>query len=334
MFELFLEDGDLLENVEMMRLIEKEDIITEASIAGMKITKENLQDEKYVKELINKIKNNKHPVRDLINMFLLVVGVISIVSIVAIPVGILIIVLADKIKSSNQINKNDLEKLDKNFDKVIKEFEKSLNKEKDVNKKKDLENIIDQLKHNKESIYNLEKAKQILDSIDRSKYNKNGDIKLGSISIDCIIGDILSYNDKSAFDAIKSYSEDKSKLFKNNNTNGSFEYIEQFAANGITSQSEFTKFINNKTLIKGTQFGMGDYDENSDVYKLRNKRFVVIFDDVHDQVILYSVEDKCCYYWVTDDYDYIKKISVQQLLEASKTAYNDLMKVIKEYEKK
>ena len=95
MYNLFLEECDLLESVELANLL-NEEVITEASIAGMKITKENLQDEKFVRELTKKIKNykydknNKNEVKKFVDTLLVIIMFISAITIVLLPITFLL----------------------------------------------------------------------------------------------------------------------------------------------------------------------------------------------------------------------------------------------------
>lgn len=53
----------------------------------------------------------------------------------------------------------------------------------------------------------------------------------------------------------------------------------------------------------------------------------MIYTEQDYLAIIYSYDDDCCYYWGWDDNNYIEKISASDLLKASKTSYDDLMKI-------
>lgn len=107
---------DLLEMSNIMELFPQE-VVNEMSIAGMKITKENLQDEDFVKELVKKIKRQKEKEPGkIINNIALVMSLISLISmltIVGIPIGLLLLLLSSELLSANtKTNEKDLSKLD------------------------------------------------------------------------------------------------------------------------------------------------------------------------------------------------------------------------------
>ena len=149
MFNLFLEDGDLLEAVEIMNLL-NEEVIIETTIAGMKVDKEKLEDEKYVKELIKKIKEenkNQNPksARNKISGLLALISMISMITIVGIPIGALLLVISFVIMEKDHTDK-DLEKLDDCIEKTIKKLKQRMK----VSKNKDEYNeIINKLEDNK-----------------------------------------------------------------------------------------------------------------------------------------------------------------------------------------
>ncbi len=329
---MFLEDMDLLEAVDLNILI-REEVVNEASIAGLKVTKEKLQDEDFVKDLVKKIRDNDHKTYRDFTMLLLIVGVISTLTVVGAPIGILLIVIASKLKSSNELNEKDLKKLDDCFEKTIDKLRTKLSKTKDESKKKELKDVIKQLENNRERIYEKKEKAEIEERfkklIDHSKYTDNG-IKVGNTQVVCQFIDMgcpVEYAEKH-----KSVDNLKSE-FKMNKL--PFNKIEQFYANGIKTQDDLENLIKSKgKLYDGYELMGRDDSYGPTVTKyLKNKQVCVILTDVHDTTIVYSSDDKCCYDWIAEETNEITKISVKEFLQASKTAYEDLAKIIKEFKK-
>lgn len=334
MNNLFLDDIDLLEAVDMSILLQEE-VINEATIASMKVTKEKLEDEDYVKELVKKIKENKHDLRNNTIKTMFIVGVISTLTIVGAPIGILLMVIASNIKSGNEINQKDLEKLDDCFEKTIDKLKNKLNKTKDESKRKELSRVIEQLEENRERIYER-KAKAEIDErlkkvVDFSKYGDHG-IKVGKSEIICVFTD----GEEDPVKYANTFNSEKEIQDKFKTNKFPFDKIEQFYANGIKIEADLIKLINSKGKPGNGFQLMGNSDDSygPTVTKyLKDKQVEVILTDVHDTCIIYSLDDKCCYDWVGEETDVITKISVNDFLKASKTAYEDLVKIYKEFKK-
>ena len=333
-YDLFLEDGDLLDIVEIQKSLIIQDVVNEATIAGMKITKENLEDEKFVKELIKKIKSQKYDTRDKINMLMMVIGFISVISIVLLPVGLLLLAISSVIKTSSEVNEKDLKKLDECFEKTINKLEKQRSKAKNQD---EYDSLIQKLKNNRKNIYNNEKkdeSKQKFWSIvNKSKYVENG-IKLGKTHLFCEVLDLehIFSVEKDEYDDIVSDIEANLKVNKNDD----FTQIEHLYANNVKSHSDLIKYLKNKQIYDQTNgkddLAVNEYGPGVQKY-LKNKKISIVID-LHDNFILYSHDDDCCYLWYAESNDDIEKISTQELLNASKIAYEDLYKVLKAYNKK
>lgn len=155
MFDLFLEDGDLLEAVEMDMIL-NESYIEE----GVKIDKSRLNDIEYVKSVIKEIKHDKNK-KEMIATALMFFGAFSVMTIIGIPVGILIILLAERVLSNlDKVELKDLEKVKKTTEKAISDLTKQYNSSTDKNEKKELKDTINKLeKTNKEIIKAMDKIK-------------------------------------------------------------------------------------------------------------------------------------------------------------------------------
>ena len=330
-----LDDIDLLEAIEFDLLMQEEDVITEASMYGMKINKENLEDEKFVKELVKKIREDEHILTKNIALTLFIIGAISSLTVVGLPIGILLLVIASKIKSPYELTEKDLKKLDNCFEKTINKLKNKLDKTKEESKKKELSDLIDKLENNRERIYERKAKAEIDARIDKvvnfSKYGKFG-IKVGGTEIICDYEDTISDIVKGKY---KSEEEIKAS-FKA--TKLPFNRIEQFYANGIKSHNDFIKLVKEKgKAANGISFMGGKGYEDSygkTVIKcLKDKQIVDILSDVHDTTILYSYDDDCCYDWIAEEDNNITKLSVNEFLQASKSVYEDYIKVFKEFNK-
>lgn len=339
MYNLFLEEADLLEAVEIVNLL-NEEVITETSIAGMRITKENLQDEKFVKELIKEIKNYKvdkkdpSSVRKFFNGLFCIIMLISAMSIVLLPVVFLIGAITSRFTAEAKSEK-DLKKLDDCIDKTIKKLENQKSRSKEKEKYDD---AINRLKSNRELIYNRSKALSVINVVDNSKYDDRGCIKVGNISLATLAGGLSEKNVTWLDNHLKNLKKYINKWNKEDFSFSNFGYIEQLAYYNIDN-NKFLKLIDessNKGNASSDMFDDWEDDYLNNKYKkLVNKTLTYVYTEEYHHItyILYCHEDKCCYA-VNLDYESVDKITVQQLLQASKIAYNDMLKLIKEYDKK
>lgn len=324
-YKFFLEDGDLLEQVELYEML-NQDIITEMKLAGVKITKEKLQDEEFVKELTNKIRNNRHIIRDGISMIMELIGFISMISVVGAPIGLLLLAISNMIKSGYDINQQDLKKLDKCFDKTISKLKSKLSKTKNEDEKDELKDIIKKLEENKKSI--SDNSSKIEKIIDMSNYDDEDNLKIGNTSLYTNVSFLLTMSDwaiPKQLDKIKNDLKPRSNI-------KIFNDIEDLAINGITTEKELLKFVDNETSKTNFDNQLKDYGP-SVTKSLKGKNFYVLIDTPHDTEILYCYDDNCCYIWVYDADDIIHKVSNSEVLKKSKIAYDDIIKIIKEYEK-
>lgn len=322
-YELFLEGTDLLEVVEFYSLF-NEEAVTEASIAGMKITKENLEDEKFVKELISKIRSNPHKFRTNINGLLAIVGLISLITIVLAPIGILLLVITSMIKSGDQINEKTLKTLDDCFVKTIDKLKKKSEKTKDDTKKKELESIIKRLEENQEFIYNASEEERIRKLVDMSNY-KNYGIKVGNGYLPAEISGYLIAPKGKLYQFCKTttVNDIKEDLKVERNI---IRYIEQLYMSNIKTRSDLLKYIKNRNTYNGNTLAIDEYSSRVKKY-LGNKTLSTIID-MEENVVVYSHEDDCCYIWWAEEDDNIVKVTIEELLKASKIAYEDLVKII------
>lgn len=344
MHNLFLEDGDLLESVEIMSLL-NEEVITETTISGLKVTKENLQDEKFVKDLIKKIKDYKvdkkdpNEVQKFFNLLFGILMIIMTMTIVLIPVVLLISVITLRIADHAHIkSQKELQKLDDCLEKTIKKLEKQKQKAKN---KEEYDDAIAKLKSNRELIYNRSKVLSVVDIIDSSKYDDIGRIKIGNTMIETIVGDIVKNQNIAHLDNKLKQLKSLIDTWDSNKFDiRSIYHIEQLAHHNIDNQ-KFIKLIeSNPAKGRGGELfdGWDDGFTNNEYRKydkIVNKTLTHLYQTDSSQItyILYCHEDKCCYAvnfgWLTLD-----TITISQLLQASKQAYTDLEKLIKEYDKK
>ena len=195
MFDLFLDDGDLLEAVEMDMIL-NESYIEE----GVKIDKSRLNDIEYVKSVIKEIKHDKNK-KEMIATALMFFGAFSVMTIIGIPVGILIILLAERLLSNlDKVELKDLENVKKTTEKAISDLTKQYNSSTDKNEKKELKDTINKLeKTNKEIIKAMDKIKN------PSKYKtKNKD---AVESLDICVGKLKELLSKPKYSDLKNAIE-------------------------------------------------------------------------------------------------------------------------------
>ena len=331
-FGLFLENGDLLEEVELSLEIEDDGIINEATFAGMKVTKENLQDEEFVKELTKKIRSEKHKLRDNIIGVIGILGMISFITIIGAPIGLLLIALTTVIKNGDQINEKHLKQLDDTYEKTIEKLKKKESKTKDKDEKDELNKVIKQLEETRKFIYNQYEEEQIKKLVDSSKYSDRG-IKIGSGQLGCEVADLLKMKKGKLYEYSKSTNVNDIKQEFKLNKDKVFTRIEQLYMNGIKSKNDLLNyFIKNKTeKHKAIDFGVDPddpvgYGDTVNKY-LQNKTLSIIID-LHDNFVLYCYDDDCCYIWFAEENDNITKVSINDLLKASKQSYEDLVKIV------
>ena len=173
MYNLFLEDCDLLEAVEIMNLL-NESYIEES----VKLDKNRLDDMDYVKSIINQIKNNRSKKETTVNI-LMFFGAFTAMTIIGLPLGILIIYLATYILSNlDKVELRDLEKVNKTIEKSIIDLNKQYKSSLDKNEKMELKNTINKLeKINKEITISMDKIKN------PSKYKKKDKDAIQSLDI-------------------------------------------------------------------------------------------------------------------------------------------------------
>lgn len=324
---LFLEDVDLLDLLEFSSL-QNDEVINEVTIIGMKITKENLEDENFVKNLIKEIRNNKHKLRDNINAILVIAGIISVVTIITAPIGFLLIALSSVIKDSDKINDKDLKKLDDTFEKTITKFNKKLNKVKNEKDKKELKEIIEKLESNREFIYNRAEEERIRKLINLSKYDEYYNIKVGSTTLSCEITHILSSKPGKLYEYCKDTTlndiKSEFKLYKDN----VFRRLEHLTVNGIKSRADLINYLKDKRKHDANHMEINEYGDKVIKY-LKDKTVSIIIElDDDGNNILYCYEDDCCYIWYGSEDNEIYKVSINDLLQASKTSYEDLLKLV------
>lgn len=128
------------------------ELVNEEKVFGVKIDKNKLNDEKYVKNLIKEINKESKKTRSILEQALIILSVVSILTIVGIPVGILLVFLTAKLAEIRyNIDTKDLKKIDDYLDKSIKKLYESYETA-SIKDRKKYEKIINQLENNRESI--------------------------------------------------------------------------------------------------------------------------------------------------------------------------------------
>lgn len=246
MYNLFLEDGDLLEAVEIMNLL-NESYIEES----VKLDKNRLDDMDYIKGIINEIKNSKDKKKTTSNI-LMMFGVLSMITIIGIPVGILIVLLSEQVsKHAENVELKDLEKIIKTIQKAISDLNAQYESSSDKNEKKELKNTINKLqKANKEITISIDKIKNPL------KYKKKDKDAVESLDI-CVnkLKELLSkpkysnLNNAIAIDA-------KNNAYYNDFIYGDEDYLDI----GDYDTNKINKLIDS-----------GKYDDWNDIFNLMDE---------------------------------------------------------------
>lgn len=145
----YLEESD-----KWLGLHSDQEIINEEKVWGVKIDKNKLNDEKYVNEIIKQInKASKEKNNGIVEKIISILVIISLLSIVGIPVAILLSFLTLKLVSiREQINTKDLKKIDSYLEKSIDKLKKSGSKAQGKEKKEYQEHI-KKLEKNREKLY-------------------------------------------------------------------------------------------------------------------------------------------------------------------------------------
>lgn len=328
----FDENMNLLEQMKINNLFSlyDQESINEASIAGMKITKENLQDEKFVRELMKKI-DEKEEKSESTSKMVMALGIISSLTVIGIPIGLLLLMISGSIIKHGS-SKENLKKLEECIDTIIGKLNKQKSKEKNENKKNEYSSVIEKLQNTKKIIHEGE-AFVSLSDIDKSKY-KDGNIKINNkCSVRSIAGDYLCEREPICFTAkeVKAFKKDIEDMKKVKTTSCLSDNIELLAMNNITTKSDLLKYIDNMDDTHNSEIQriIKDYGDKSNRL-LKGKNLAIVYQEQDYLAIIYSYDNDCCYYWPWDYSDIIEKISTSDFLKASKTAYEDLMKIYKQ----
>ena len=310
--------------------LEKDDIIDEATFLGTKIDKNKLDDEDYVKDLIKKIENTKqedYEKRENRKKLFMNLAELSACTVIGIPVCFLFVALATRATLISD-SESELKYIKSNISKVKNNLEKM--KRKNPNEKEKIQKQIDKLEKNEDIIdKKLDKTKKLKSIVgdnndDKNfKYSITRDIYIYTV-IESVLDDI-----KNGTLHVEKYKNiiDNWKKEKYNNSYIFEDGLEQLSAAGFTNQSKMMKYLEaNKT----------DYDDSLSEYAIlddkekffKDKHFAFIIGQDSDD-LYYCFEDKCCYMIYHDDGYY--KCTLQQVLSVSDKAYNDLLKIIKEY---
>lgn len=169
-----------------------------------------------------------------------------------------------------------------------------------------------------------EKVNSAMNSINDNNYNDDGEIKIGSTSLYCNVSFLLNTADWAFMQNVNSI---KQRNLSYINSSGSFDELEGLAISNITSDSSLIKFVNKYKKIDASSYF--DKDDESKAYNtLKNKKIHKLVQTPHDTDIFYCYDDNCCYIYQYDT-DKIYKVSNSQVLQASKTCYDDLKRIIK-----
>lgn len=268
MFDLFLEDGDLLEAVEIMNLI-NESYIEES----VKLDKNRLDDIDYIKDIINQIKNSKDKKKTTSNI-LMMFGALSMITIIGIPVGILIVLLSEQIsKHAENVEIKDLENIIKTIKKAISDLNAQYESSSDKNAKKELKNTINKLeKANKEITISIDKIKN------PSKYKKKNQDAVKSL--DTCISKLKELLSKPKYSDLKNSITIDIKLTGNKLYNDFIYGDEDYLDIADYDVNKINKLIDS-----------GKYDDWDDIFNLMDELMNDVNKNLNDKYKLDFGED-------------------------------------------
>ena len=278
-----------------------------------RIDKRKLSDEKYIKELIKNINDTPDEIyKKRINVETLVtwVGLISLLSIVSLPLAGLMYVIFKKLENA-ETKESEKAYLIKCIDKYIERLKKYGND-----------------KETKEMIKKLEYNKKIISMNGGNNKNKksssysDGYMKINGVSIPSLAA---LYYDNHNISVVNKYLE-KWKIPEKNMKDLYFDsFIEEIIARGFNEQKliEYIKVHegDSNSIVK-------DIEKSSIKTKLQGKTLTAILDSDSD-CIFYCSEDKCCYSLNLNYEDNFKKFDLSQVLHASYKGYEELQKIKK-----
>ena len=285
----------------------------------LRINKAKLSDENYVKELIRTINNTpeeEYKKRSNVEYYLCIAALISMVSVVGAPLGILMVEISEIIAKVNTKDKEKQHMVDC-IDKTIVKLKKLQKVSKDSEK---IEATIKKLEKNKKLIKGSGK---VAGSSNNSIY-RNGYMKIsGSAYFLSLAANF--YDDGASVNEVKKCLDEWDKPIKDLKNLYFETYLEEIIGRGF-GYNQIMEYI--KLHEGNANYIIEDTEKASIKKRIVGKTLTTIIDCDSD-CIIYCKEDNCCYKMNLEYEDEFIKLSLPQVLQASMKSHNELKNILK-----
>ena len=285
----------------------------------LRINKAKLSDENYVKELIKTINNTpekEYKKRSNIEYYLCIAALISMASVVGMPLGILMVEISEIIAKVNTKDKEKQHMIDC-IDKTIVKLRKLQKVSKDSEK---IEVTIKKLEKNKKLIKGSGK---VAGSSNNSIY-RNGYIKISGNAYFLSLAANF-YDDGASVNEVKKCLDEWDKPIKDLKNLYFETYLEEIIGRGF-GYNQIMEYI--KLHEGNANYIIEDTEKASIKKRIVGKTLTTIIDCDSD-CIIYCKEDNCCYKMNLEYEDEFIKLSLPQVLQASMKGHNELKNILK-----
>lgn len=285
----------------------------------LRINKAKLSDENYVKELIKTINNTpekEYKKRSNIEHYLWIAALISMASVVGMPLGILMVEISEiiaKVNTKDKEKQHMVDCIDKTIVKLIKLQKVSKDSEK-------IEVTIKKLEKNKKLIKGSGK---VAGSSNNSIY-RNGYIKISGNAYFLSLAANF-YDDGASVNEVKKYFYEWDKPVKDLKNLYFETYLEEIIGRGF-GYNQIMEYI--KLHEGNANYIIEDTEKASIKKRIIGKTLTTIIDCDSD-CIIYCKEDNCCYKMNLEYEDEFIKLSLPQVLQASMKGHNELKNILK-----
>ena len=286
----------------------------------LRINKAKLSDENYVKELIRTINNTpeeEYKKRSNVEYYLWIAALISMVSVVGAPLGILMVEISEIIAKVNTKDKEKQHMVDC-IDKTIVKLKKLQKVSKDSEK---IEVTIKKLEKNKKLINGSGK---VAGSSNNNSIYRNGYMKIsGSAYFLSLAANF--YDDGASVNEVKKCLDEWDKPVKDLKNLYFETYLEEIIGRGF-GYNQIMEYI--KLHEGNANYIIEDTEKASIKKRIVGKTLTTIIDCDSD-CIIYCKEDNCCYKMNLEYEDEFIKLSLPQVLQASMKGHNELKNILK-----
>lgn len=285
----------------------------------LRINKAKLSDENYVKELIKTINNTpeeEYKKRSNVEYYLCIAALISMVSVVGAPLGILMVEISEIIAKVNTKDKEKQHMVDC-IDKTIVKLRKLQKVSKDSEK---IEATIKKLEKNKKLIKGSGK---VAGSSNNSIY-RNGYMKISGNAYFLSLAANF-YDDGASVNEVKKCLDEWNKPVKDLKNLYFETYLEEIIGRGF-GYNQIMEYIK---LHEGNANYIIEDTEKANIKKRIVGKTLTTIIDCDSDCIIYCKEDDCCYKMNLEYEDEFIKLSLPQVLQASMKGHNELKNILK-----